>query len=229
MATRDTSKKAARRRAKTNPADDRATRARRAKAPGAPAWQAVALEAAPTPRHHEPTPSPLVAVDVLWAAVASARTRRPSNDAEPNLAPAPIGTSTPEAEPALDAAPTLNATPVLDATPALDTTLLRHRIAQRAYALAEASGFRIDPFHAWLRAEREIVAAIAPLKRGLTHTFTRTKRACRSTSRPTTRTRAAHKRACPAAACRPRRRATSSPRRPRARQARRCAPGGSRG
>ena len=33
----------------------------------------------------------------------------------------------------------------------------RHRsIAARAFAIAEAAGFRIAPFEAWLRAEREL-------------------------------------------------------------------------
>jgi hypothetical protein len=181
MATRETSKQAARRRAKTNPADDRAARPRRAKAPGAPAWQAPACEAAPSARRDDLVPSPLVAVDVLWAAVTSARTPRaeprgeaPARTAAPGSEPTLPGPSSTDAQAplrtcdaarlvALEPAPAAPTAPAaLTAEPAPDPTARRRRVAERAYALAEASGFRVDPFHAWLRAERELGVASAP-------------------------------------------------------------------
>ncbi len=189
MATRETSKQAARRRAKTNPADERAARSRRAKAPGAPAWLTIAGVVAAREDAHEP--SPLVAVDVLWAAVMAGRAPRAEAPAPPvapraetpappaaevvalrTEAPAPTAaevvapraeTTTPPATEVVAPAPRGETVPpgppgAEAAEPALEAAARQRRIARRAYALAEANGFRIAPFDAWLRAEREVDA-----------------------------------------------------------------------
>jgi hypothetical protein len=206
MASRTTSKQAARRRAKTTAVDDRSARPRRAKAPEAAppslAWRAG------TPAPADVAPYPLVAVDVLWAAVASA-TIYQATPAAPLVAPNLIGALEPghdavavetSGEPVHDAAvletsselehdvASVDASGELEPSRAAPTVAVkseRHpsrdlaaerqrQIALRAYAIAEASGFRMAPFDAWLYAERAIVAS--EFAAGLT----RTSGACRS-------------------------------------------------
>ncbi|MCU0681592.1 MAG: hypothetical protein MUF34_04935 [Polyangiaceae bacterium] len=187
MATRTTSKQAARRRAKTTAVDDRSARPRRAKAPEA-APPSLAWRAGP-PAPADVAPYPLVAVDVLWAAVASATIYR-ATPAAPLVAPNLISALEqghdavavePSAEPVHDAAsvdasgelePSRGA-PTVEAKserhPSRDVAAERQRqIALRAYAIAEASGFRMAPFDAWLYAERAIVAS--EIAAGLTRT-----------------------------------------------------------
>lgn len=177
MATRTTSKQAARRRAKTTAVDDRSARPRRAKAPEAAA-RSLAWCAAAAPA--DVAPYPLVAVDVLWAAVASATPYRatPAAPTAPALvAPAPERHDT-------IAVVQESRTPERDERDAVAVQQRREqrdasagrqrRIALRAYAIAEASGFRMAPFDAWLHAERAIVAA--EFAAGLI----RTRGACRS-------------------------------------------------
>lgn len=178
MATRTTSKQAARRRAKTTAVDDRSARPRRAKAPEAAppslAWRAGATAPA------DVAPYPLVAVDVLWAAVASAAPYRATPTA-PLVAPNLTG----ELEPGHDAVVIEASCEPAHNAAAIEAKSKRHesrdeaagrqrQIALRAYAIAEASGFRMAPFDAWLYAERAIVAS--EIAAGLT----RTSGACRS-------------------------------------------------
>lgn len=187
MATRETSKRAARRRAKTT--NDRAAHARRAKASDVQDPQRTSAEG-PRARGAEPTCvlSHFVAVDVLWAAVASSQAAAPATptageraEADSTGEAAEAGSTGESAEAdstgeGAEAGSTDDAvrsdggvtaqngadaarSPEASCTPASDAAVRRRRIAERAYALAEASGFRLAPFDAWLRAERELEAA----------------------------------------------------------------------